>query len=91
MHTVKSPESIKSAYFEYGIKTFALDTKEELIKIKDDLNYQKGFLKSVEAKLSNKSFSENAPEIVINKELKKKNDALSKIKVLKERLKKLDR
>ena len=33
MHTVKSPESIKSAYFEYGIKTFALDTKEELIKI----------------------------------------------------------
>ncbi len=33
MHTVKSPESIRSAYFEYGIKTFALDTKEELIKI----------------------------------------------------------
>ena len=33
MHTVKSPESIKSAYFEFGIKTFALDTKEELIKI----------------------------------------------------------
>ena len=55
------------------------------------MNYQKGFLKSVEAKLSNKSFSDNAPEIVINIELKKKNDALSKIKVLKERLKKLDR
>ena len=68
-----------------------INIEEELIKIKDDLNYQKGFLKSVEAKLSNKSFSENAPEIVINKELKKKNDALSKIKVLKERLKKLDR
>ncbi len=33
MHTVKSPESIKRAYFEYGIKTFSLDTKEELIKI----------------------------------------------------------
>ena len=33
MHTVKSPESIRAAYFEYGIKTFALDTKEELIKI----------------------------------------------------------
>ena len=68
-----------------------INIEEELIKINEDLNYQKGFLKSVEAKLSNKNFSDNAPEIVINKELKKKNDALSKIKVLKERLKKLDR
>ena len=33
MHTVKSRESIKDAYFKYGIKTFALDTKDELIKI----------------------------------------------------------
>ncbi len=33
MHTVKSSESIRSAYFEFGIKTFSLDTKEELIKI----------------------------------------------------------
>ena len=68
-----------------------INIEEELIKINEDLNYQKGFLKSVEAKLSNKNFSNNAPERVINKELKKKNDALSKIKVLKERLKKLDR
>jgi len=33
MHTVKSRESISEAYFNYGIKTFALDTKDELIKI----------------------------------------------------------
>ena len=33
MHTVKSQESISEAYFKYGIKTFALDTKDELIKI----------------------------------------------------------
>ena len=33
MHTIKSPESIKRAYFEFGIKTYSLDTKEELIKI----------------------------------------------------------
>ena len=33
MHTVKSRESIKEAYFKYGIKTFALDTKDELVKI----------------------------------------------------------
>ena len=33
MHTVKSRESIKDAYFNYGVKTFSLDTKDELIKI----------------------------------------------------------
>ena len=33
MHTVKSREDIKEAYFKYGVKTFALDTKDELIKI----------------------------------------------------------
>ena len=33
MHTIKSRESIKEAYFKYGVKTFALDTKDELVKI----------------------------------------------------------
>lgn len=33
MHTVKSRESIKDAYFNYNIRTFSLDTKDELIKI----------------------------------------------------------
>ena len=33
MHTVKSRENISEAYFKHGIKTFALDTKDELIKI----------------------------------------------------------
>ncbi len=33
MHTVKSRESIKNAYFKYKVKTFSLDTKDELIKI----------------------------------------------------------
>ena len=38
MHTVKSRESIKEAYLKYGIKTFALDTKDELIKIIESTN-----------------------------------------------------
>jgi len=33
MHTVKSRENISEAYFKYGVKTFAFDTKDELIKI----------------------------------------------------------
>ena len=45
MHTIKSRESIKEAYFKYNVKDFALDTKEELLKILEatnnakDLNY----------------------------------------------------
>ena len=38
MHTVKSRESIKEAYFNYGVKTFSLDTREELIKIIESTN-----------------------------------------------------
>ena len=33
MHTVKSRESVSEAFFKYGVKTFALDTKDELIKL----------------------------------------------------------
>ena len=38
MHTVKSRENIKEAYFHYNVKDFALDTKEELLKI-DSLSF----------------------------------------------------
>lgn len=33
MHTVKSRAAIRSAYFEYGVRSFSLDTEEELYKI----------------------------------------------------------
>ncbi|MFP4313522.1 MAG: type III PLP-dependent enzyme [Alphaproteobacteria bacterium] len=33
MHPVKAPEDIKSAYFDYGVKNFVLDCKDELFKI----------------------------------------------------------
>ncbi len=33
MHTVKSKESIEEAYFKHNVKSFALDTKDELTKI----------------------------------------------------------
>jgi len=35
MNTVKSREDIKEAYYKYNVKTFSLDTKDELIKIID--------------------------------------------------------
>ena len=33
MNTIKSREHIREAYFNYNIKNFALDTKDELLKI----------------------------------------------------------
>jgi|TARA_B100000579_G_scaffold354157_1_gene309081 ornithine decarboxylase len=33
MHTVKSKESIREAYYQYNVKDFALDSKDELLKI----------------------------------------------------------
>ena len=53
MHTVKSPESIKEAYFKYDIKTFSLDTKEELIKIIKNTNNAKDLELFVRVSVSN--------------------------------------
>ena len=41
MHTIKSRENIRTAYFKFNVKTFALDTKEELIKIIESTNNAK--------------------------------------------------
>ena len=41
MNTIKSREDIKEAYYNYGIKTFSLDTKDELIKIIESTNHAK--------------------------------------------------
>ena len=43
MHTIKSKESISSAYFDYGVKSFSLDSKDELRKILDATNQAKDF------------------------------------------------
>jgi len=53
MHTVKSRESISEAYFKYGIKSFALDTKEELIKIIESTSNAKDLELFVRVAVSN--------------------------------------
>ena len=53
MHTVKSKESISEAYFKYGIKTFALDTKDELIKIIESTSGAKDLELFVRVSVSN--------------------------------------
>ena len=53
MHTVKSKESISEAYFKYGIRTFALDTKDELIKIIESTSNAKDLKLFVRVAVSN--------------------------------------
>ena len=53
MHTVKSRNNIKEAYFNYGIKDFSLDTKEELIKILESTNKAKDLNLFVRVAVSN--------------------------------------
>ncbi|MDB4049808.1 valine--tRNA ligase [Flavobacteriaceae bacterium] len=63
------------------------DDKEDFSKIEQDLDYNLGFLKSIQAKLNNKRFTDNAPKNVLENELKKQKDTLSKIDILKNKLK----
>ena len=51
----------------------------EIAKLTVELIYVKGFLKSVENKLSNEKFVNGAPEKVLEMERKKQADSLAKI------------
>ena len=53
MHTVKSKESISSAYFDYKVKNFALDSKDELRKILEATNQAKDLNLFVRIAISN--------------------------------------
>ncbi|MEE1962459.1 valine--tRNA ligase [Allomuricauda taeanensis] len=64
----------------------AIDVEAEIAKIKEELNYTKGFLKSVQGKLSNERFVNNAPEQVVAIERKKAADAEAKIETLEKSL-----
>ena len=62
------------------------DIVAEKSKIQKDLDYQKGFLKSVRGKLSNENFVSGAPDSVVANERKKEADAVAKIEIMQEKL-----
>jgi valyl-tRNA synthetase len=64
----------------------AIDVEAEIAKIQEELKYTKGFLISVQKKLSNERFVNNAPEQVIAIERKKQADAEAKIETLEKSL-----
>ena len=59
------------------------DKDAEIEKLKKELDYNKSFLKSVQNKLKNKNFINNAPDSIVNKEKQKIIDAEQKIQSLK--------
>ncbi|MEJ7821260.1 MAG: valine--tRNA ligase [Chitinophagaceae bacterium] len=70
-------------YIETGKAINTIVQKDQLEK---DLEHLKGFLISVEKKLSNERFVKNAKDEVIDLERKKKADAETKIKIIEESL-----
>ena len=66
-----------------------LDLEEEKKKTEEEVKYLKGFLISVDKKLSNEKFVANAKPEVVEVERKKMKDAQDKIAILEEKLKTL--
>ena len=66
-----------------------LDLEAEKEKTEEEIKYLKGFLISVEKKLSNEKFVANAKPEVVESERKKQKDAQDKIILLEEKLKTL--
>ncbi len=69
--------------------TVEIDIKAERERITKELEYQKGFVNSIEKKLSNERFVSGAPAEVVDKERQKMNDGLSRIGFLEDSLKNL--
>lgn len=68
----------------------SIDVDAERQKLSEELDYTKGFLQSVQKKLSNEKFVSGAPDQVVAIERKKESDALSKIAILEEKLSSLN-
>lgn len=63
-----------------------VDQTKMMADLEKDLNYLQGFLSSIEKKLGNEKFVQNAKPEVVEAELKKKNDALEKMRLIEENL-----
>ena len=78
--------SILVGKHNYFIKSDKKLSEADILKVKEDLDYNIGFKNILEKKLSNKKFVDNAPNQVIENERKKLDDINSKISSLEKKL-----
>jgi len=89
----EEPENAKS--FIAGTDKFyvelnqTIDVEAERKKLTEELEYQRGFIRSIEGKLSNERFVNSAPAAVVENERKKMADGLARVQILEESLSKL--
>jgi valyl-tRNA synthetase len=76
---------VKSTNYYVGLGEH-IDQEEELRKLKQELEYTRGFLHTVMKKLQNERFVNSAPADVVDKERIKQADAEAKIKILEGRI-----
>ena len=69
--------------------TGEVDIEKQIEEITKEINYNKGFLSSIQKKLQNESFVNNAPEKVVAMERKKQADTEAKIQALQAQLNRL--
>ncbi|GGX20389.1 valine--tRNA ligase [Aquimarina muelleri] len=90
--TVEGAISFRVKSNEYFIPVSGvINVEEEIKKLTEELSYTEGFLKSVQKKLQNERFVNNAPDQVITNERKKEADAEAKIVTLKSSLENLSK
>lgn len=80
---------VKSNEYFIPISLNNINVEEEIEKLKKELQKAEGFLSSVQKKLSNERFVNNAPDQVVATEKKKESDTLAKIKTIKQSLESL--
>jgi valyl-tRNA synthetase len=93
--TITDDENVNGASFISSTEKFIvgmeqnLDIDAEIEEKEKELEYQIGFVGSIDKKLSNERFVNNAPEAVVANERKKKADGEARIKILTEELERL--
>ncbi len=67
----------------------SINVESEIKKLNEELKYYRGFLESVNKKLTNDRFVNSAPQPVVDAEKKKKEDAENKIRIIEEQIRSL--
>ncbi|MDE6146007.1 MAG: hypothetical protein K2F96_06995, partial [Muribaculaceae bacterium] len=73
---------VDSLEFGVPMQAAGVDVEAERAKLQKDLDYERGFLASVEKKLANEKFVNGAPAAVVDAERRKQASALQRIAAL---------